>query len=66
MPESNETREPRMRSRIVMNMTGGQKVFVGCFAIWCATGVANSFFTYKIIDKKLALESLKAAANQVK
>jgi len=65
MPESNETREPRMRSRIT-TMTGGQKVFIGCFGIWCATAVANNFLVYKALDKRLALETLKAAANQVK
>ena len=65
MPESNETREPVRRLRI-LKMTGGQKVFVGCFGIWCATAVANNFIVYKALDKRLALETLKAAANQVK
>lgn len=61
MPESNETREPLKRSRIV-TMTGGQQVFLGCFAIYCASGIANSFLTYKILDKKLALETLRLTA----
>ena len=65
MPESNETRKPLMRS-CISRMTGGQQVFVGCFAIWCATGVANTFIAYKALDKRVALETLKAAANQVK
>jgi len=65
MPESYETREPLRRSRIMM-MTGGQKLVLGCFSIYCATAVANSFISYKMLDKRIILETLKATSNQVK